>query len=531
MQKKKIIAVLLGVLLILGVVGVIISKKASQEQSGEVNEIKEQTESESSQETDKEPVTEKKDDNVSDDGGTEQMQDDAETANAEFSGYYGALQVKGTKLCDADGNPVQLKGVSSHGLAWFPQYINDEFIKQLHDEWHANVLRLAMYTAESGGYCTDGDKEKLKQLIDDGVKYATAHNMYVIIDWHTLSDNNPHIYEAEAEEFWGEISEKYADYENVLYEICNEPNNGTSWQEVKSYAEKIISLIRQKDQDAVILVGTPNWCQFVDEAAADPITGQENIMYTLHFYAATHKEELRKTMVSAVEAGLPVFVSEYGICEASGNGLVDVAQADAWVETMDQYDISYVAWNLANKDEASSMIQASCDKTSGFSEEDLSEEGKWVYQMLTGGGQLPQNTTSAEDKGENQQGSQDKGQDDGAAQDEKNAADQKKSTADGVQSLATGNDNLKAELELLNSWEAEGTTFYQYAMTIENASGSDISGWSAEIVFDSEVTLSDGWNGVYNVNGKTLKVAPADYNTTVPAKKKVTDLGFIVSVK
>ena len=173
------------------------------------------------------------------------------------------------------------------------------------------------------------------------------------------------------------------------------------------------------------------------------------------------------------------------------------------------------------------MIQASCDKTSGFSEEDLSEEGKWVYQMLTGGGQLPKDSISAEDKGENQQGSQD----DETAQGEKNAAEQKKSTADGVQSLATGNDNLKAELELLNSWEAEGTAFYQYAMTMENTSGSDISGWSAEIVFDSEVTLSDGWNGVYNVNGKTLKVAPADYNTTVPAKKKVTDLGFIVSVK
>lgn len=105
-------------------------------------------------------------------------------------------------------------------------------------------------------------------------------------------------------------------------------------------------------------------------------------MYTLHFYAATHTDDLRAAMAGAVENGLPVFVSEYGICDASGSGAIDEAQANAWIEALDQYGISYIAWNLSNKEETSAMLQSSCGKTGGFAPEDLSESGKWVYQML-----------------------------------------------------------------------------------------------------------------------------------------------------
>ena len=143
-------------------------------------------------------------------------------------------------------------------------------------------------------------------------------------------------------------------------------------------------MIREHDPDAVILIGTPNWSQYVDEAAAAPLTESYNVMYTLHFYAATHGEELRERMKTAVEAGLPVFVSEYGICDASGNGAVDEAQADAWVELLDTYGISYVAWNLSNKNETSAILAESCQKTSGFTQEDLSASGRWLYRTLTG---------------------------------------------------------------------------------------------------------------------------------------------------
>ena len=294
----------------------------------------------------------------------------------------GALHVDGTQLVDKNGDPIQLRGISTHGLAWFPDYVNEPCFQQLHDEWQANVIRLAMYTAEYGGYCTDGDKEYLKQLIQDGVEYAKKQDMYVIVDWHILSDHNPNMYAEEAKAFFKEIAGKYANEEHILYEICNEPNNGTTWEDIKAYAAEVIPVIRSEDEDAVILVGTPNWSQSVDQAAAAPITEYEDLMYTLHFYAATHTDDLRAKMTEAVGNGLPVFISEYGICDASGSGAIDEAQADLWVEAMDNCGISYVAWNLSNKEETSAILQSTCAKTSGFTVDDLSASGKWLYQML-----------------------------------------------------------------------------------------------------------------------------------------------------
>lgn len=295
----------------------------------------------------------------------------------------GALHVEGTQLVDSEGQAVQLRGISTHGIAWFPDYMNADCFKQLREEWNVNVIRLAMYTAESGGYCSGGDKEKLKTLVRNGVEYATQNDMYVIIDWHVLSDQNPNTYIKDAKEFFAEMSAEYAAYNNVLYEICNEPNGGTGWSDIKSYAEEVIAVIRANDEDGIILVGTPNWSQYVDQAAADPITGYENIMYTLHFYAATHTDWLRDTMKAAIEAGLPVFVSEYGICDASGSGAIDEKQAEQWINTMDACGVSYVAWNLSNKNETSAIIKSECSKTSGFTENDLSDSGKWLYSMLT----------------------------------------------------------------------------------------------------------------------------------------------------
>ena len=223
----------------------------------------------------------------------------------------------------------------------------------------------------------------LEQLIRNGVAYATAHDMYVIIDWHILSDGNPNTYKNDAIAFLGEMSQEFSDNNNIIYEICNEPNGATSWSDIKSYAKEVIPAIRVNDEDAIIIVGTPTWSQEVGKAAADPITEYDNIMYALHFYAATHTDALRNTMAAASDAGLPIFVSEYGICDASGNGAISKEQAEAWVKAMDSYGISYVAWNLSNKAETSAILQSSCTKLAGFTQEDLSDSGKWLYGMLT----------------------------------------------------------------------------------------------------------------------------------------------------
>lgn len=444
------------------------------------------------------------------------------------SGYYGALQVIGTQLCDGNGNAVQLRGISTHGLAWFPDYVNAELFRELHDEWKANVVRLAMYTAEYGGYCSGGDQKKLKQLIADGVQYATDNDMYVIIDWHIFSDGDPNTYKEDAKAFFGEMSETYSGYDNVLYEICNEPNGGTSWSSIKSYAEEIIPVIRANDEDAVILVGTPNWSQYVDQAAADPITAYSNIMYTLHFYAATHTDGLRSTMAAAIDAGLPVFVSEYGICDASGNGAIDEKQANAWVELMDRYGVSYVAWNLSNKNETSAVFKNSCNKLSGFAQEDLSSSGRWLYDMLAGKGEGMTSGDSRRQTGnENVQGGQPENRSDSSKQESDTPVSSVENTEQKAQ--LQGDGTLQAELQLVNSWESEGKTFYQYSLTITNQSQSAVDGWQVAIDFSGEISLSDGWCGSYSVNGNRLEITPADYNARLESGAATSDIGFIVS--
>ncbi|MDD6327937.1 MAG: cellulase family glycosylhydrolase [Lachnospiraceae bacterium] len=297
---------------------------------------------------------------------------------------HGKLSVKGTDIVDEHGEKYQLKGLSTHGIAWFPDYVNKDAFQTFRDDWNANLIRLAMYTAENNGYCTGGNKEQIKGLVCTGVEAATDLGMYVIVDWHILHDLNPQVYKEEAKAYFAEMSKKYKDYDNVIYEICNEPNGGTTWSDVKSYAEEVIPIIRENAPDAIIIVGTPTWSQDVDVAAKDPITGYDNIMYAAHFYATTHTDGIRNKVTTAIDAGLPVFISEFSICDASGNGAIDYNQADLWFDLIDNYNLSYAAWNISNKAETSSVIISSCNKTSGWTVDDLSDTGKWIRNQMLG---------------------------------------------------------------------------------------------------------------------------------------------------
>ncbi len=320
---------------------------------------------------------------------TEEPQTEASAKPVTESGTplenHGALSVDGTQLVDQNGDPYQLKGVSTHGLAWFPEYVNKDAFQTIRDDWGGNVVRLAMYTDENGGYCSGGDQAALKKLIDDGVNYATELGMYVIIDWHILHDLDPTVNQSEAEAFFSEVSAKYADYDNVLYEICNEPNGGTTWAgSIKPYAETIIPIIRANDSDAIIIVGTPTWSQDVDVVADDPITDQTNIMYAVHFYAATHTDNIRSKVTYALDKGLPVFVSEFSLCDASGNGANDYNQSEQWFDLINSNHMSYCSWSLSNKAETSALISSGCTKTSGWTEDELSETGKWIRSQIRG---------------------------------------------------------------------------------------------------------------------------------------------------
>lgn len=417
----------------------------------------------------------------------------------------GRLKVTGSKLTDAAGNVVQLRGISTHGIAWFPDYINAECFKELHNNFGINVIRLAMYTAEYNGYCTGGDKNYLKNLIDKGVRYATDNGMYVIIDWHILSDGNPNTYIGEAKQFFNEMASKYAANNNVIYEICNEPNGGTSWQDIKNYANEIIPVIRQYDKDAVILVGTPNWSQYVDQALADSITGYENIMYTFHFYAATHRDDMRQNVQNAVNAGLPVFVSEFGICDASGNGGIDEEQSGKWIKMLNDNQISYVIWNLSNKNETSSLISSACNKFSGFTVNDLSECGKWFLKLMTGQLSLPENAGNISNN---------------------NHSDTNQSQ--GGNQTTYGMVNVENSAKVVNSWQADGKTYYQYEITVTNNSGKPCGSWKTQITFSENVELKDKWNGNFEVNNNVITITSVDYNGTLTNGESTGNIGIIV---
>ena len=298
---------------------------------------------------------------------------------------YGALHVNNRGvLTDRNGEKVTLHGFSTHGLSWYPQYVNRDFFAFMRDKWHVDIIRLAMYTAELNGYCTgdDENRRRLIEVIDRGVKAATEIGLYVIIDWHILKDSNPLMHRDEAVSFFELMAKKYHAYGNVFYEICNEPNGGCTWKDIKEYAEAVIPAIRKYDEYAVILCGTPNWSQYVDEAAADPITTDKNLMYVLHFYADSHRQPLRDRFEAAAKQGLPLFITEFGCCDASGNYTNNFEEADKWIELADKYDVSFVMWNIANRDESSASFKPACDKVTDFTDEDLNEACRWYLKVL-----------------------------------------------------------------------------------------------------------------------------------------------------
>ena len=275
-----------------------------------------------------------------------------------------------------------LRGVSSYELITSESFLNEKLFQELSQDAGVNVFRLAMYTYGVGiiGYCTKGDKDRYKQDIAKGVEYATSQDMYVIIDWHILSDGDPNTYVEEAKIFFAEMAETYRGHSNVLYEICNEPN-GVDWAAVKQYAEEVIPVIREKDPDSVILVGNPDWSKDLYHVAEDPL-GFDNIMYTLHFYAATHGQNFRDMTEEVSQKGLPVFVSEYGVTAASGGLPRDLESADVWIELLERENISYCLWSFSKVAEACSAIRSTVPRYNGFSPEDYTETGRWLLDTI-----------------------------------------------------------------------------------------------------------------------------------------------------
>ncbi len=286
----------------------------------------------------------------------------------------GKLSVKGTQLVNEKGNPIVLRGMSFGWHNWWPRFYNAGAVSWLKNDWGCNVVRAAMGVEPAGAYLNrpDWSKEKIKAVVDAAIK----EDIYVIIDWHSHN-----IKQEEAKKFFTEMATAYRDRPNVIYEIFNEPER-QSWDEVKAYSIELIKTIRAIDPDNIILVGSPHWDQDVHVAADDPITGYNNLMYTLHFYAATHKQSLRDRGSYALGKGLPLFISESAGMEATGNGPLDMEEWNQWIDWAESNKISWITWSVSDKNETCSVLQTSAGDTGNWKESDLKESGRKTREMI-----------------------------------------------------------------------------------------------------------------------------------------------------
>jgi len=289
---------------------------------------------------------------------------------------HGPLSVQGAHVVDSTGTPVQLRGMSLFWSMWVGKYWNAKAVKWLADDWKISVVRAAVGAEGAGGWIEDSTGNFVR--LDAVVDAAIANGTYVIVDWH---DHNASHHPDSAQAFFERVARKYGDRPNVIYEVWNEPLDVSWGDTVKPYAERIIAAIRAIDPDNLIVVGTPNWCQDVDSAAADPIEGS-NIAYSLHFYAGTHRTNYRNRARKAVQAGLPLFVTEWGTSKASGTGLLDLEESKKWLAFLDSNAISWANWSIADKDETSAALKPRASFTGGWKVDTLTESGAWVRARL-----------------------------------------------------------------------------------------------------------------------------------------------------
>jgi endoglucanase len=282
---------------------------------------------------------------------------------------HGPLAVQGNRIVDAHGDAVALRGMGLFISQWISKYYNEDALRWLRDDWHCTVIRVPM-GVENGGYLDHPDAEV--QKVKTVVQAAIDLGMYVIIDWH---DDHSNLHVDQSKAFFDSMAKTYGKYPNVIFEPWNEPLKVKWGSVVKPYHEAVIPVIRAYSSN-LIICGTPTWSQDVDIAAKDPLVGP-NIAYTLHFYAATHKQSLRKKAEVALTRGAAIFVTEWGVCEATGNGKFDLVETQKWLDFMDQNKIGWCNFSIGDKEETSAALMPGA-----------AENGGWTAAMLTASGWL-----------------------------------------------------------------------------------------------------------------------------------------------
>lgn len=264
---------------------------------------------------------------------------------------HGALRVADGRVVDSHGQPVTLRGMSLFWSQWAPHYYTRDTVAWLASDWKVSAVRAAIAAEGPDSALTHMDREIAKAATV--IEAAREQGVYVIVDWHA---HRPH--PEQAERFLTELARRYGHLPNVIWEPFNEPlRDNVDWsRDVKPYHQRMVAAIRRVDPDNLIVLGSPSWSQDVDIAARDPVAG-ENLVYTLHYYAATHKAELRAKADAALAAGLALMITEYGVVEATGNGPVDLASSQEWWDWAERNGVSYLAWSIGDRNETSAALQ------------------------------------------------------------------------------------------------------------------------------------------------------------------------------
>ncbi len=256
------------------------------------------------------------------------------------------------------GEEVQVRGMSLYWSLVKPamMYYSDVGISAMVKDMKIEIIRAAIGTEENWGGGVRGfieDPDAQRELIDAAVRAAIRNDIYVIIDWHSHTATDQ---QEAAVAFFAEMAQKYGAYNHVIFEVFNEPVKQT-WDEIKAYAEAVIAAIRPYS-DNLVLVGSPNWDQMPNKAIGkEVIDPAGNVGYTFHYYANTHSVTSQgRNAERAINAGLPIFVSEWGTANADGKGTPNVDRNDQWQAWMNQYKISSANWSASRVNEGTAAF-------------------------------------------------------------------------------------------------------------------------------------------------------------------------------
>lgn len=292
---------------------------------------------------------------------------------------HGRLQVSGNRIVGKHGRPVSLAGNSFFWSQWMGRFYTAEAVAWLKRDWNATMVRAALGITRQDGFL--GDRERNLARVTTVVDASIANDLYVLIDWH---DHLAHQHTEQAAAFFSDMARRYGHSPHIIYEIFNEPLENASWErDVKPYAERVIAAIRAHDPDNLIVVGTPAWSQRVDLAAADPIK-DPNVAYALHFYAGTHKADLRARAEEAMKLGAALMVTEWGVCNADGDGPIDETSVREWMDFMRRHHLSHCNWAVSDKRESASILRPGASEKGGWNDADLTAAGILVRGLIRG---------------------------------------------------------------------------------------------------------------------------------------------------